>query len=174
MRGKTGCVPIRTRIVAFLWDYALICGYLVLLFGLSAAAGPYLAPLFAANPWTAELSGFALITLPVCLYFACTEGAGRHASWGKRKAGIRVAGAGGRPVGFARSLGRSALKFLPWELAHFSIWHMTLPSPLPASVVYGALMLVYVLLFAYLLSPLRSPRSQTIYDRIAGTVVEYA
>ncbi|MBB6735290.1 RDD family protein [Cohnella zeiphila] len=171
MRTSGENATIGRRLAAFLWDYALISGYLVCLVGLSYAAKPLLVPLFAGSPLKAEAVGFAFITLPVFLYFAICEASRAHASWGKRKTGIQVAGSDGGPIGLGRSLGRSALKFAPWELAHFTVWHLTRPSAVPDAVVNGLLIVVYILVFAYLLSPLWSRKRQTIYDRIAGTVV---
>jgi uncharacterized RDD family membrane protein YckC len=173
MQTSGNHASIGRRLIAFLWDYVLICGYLVCLVGLSYLAKPLLSSLFAGSPLKAEAIGFAFITLPVYLYFAISEGSKAQASWGKRKMGLRVTDSEGRPIGIGRSLGRSAVKFIPWELAHFTIWHLTRPSAVPESVVNGLLVLVYVLIFAYLLSPLRSRRKQTIYDRIAGTVVTF-
>jgi hypothetical protein len=71
-------------------------------FGISFVAKPVLIPLFTASPLSAELAGFLLITL--------------------------VAGVHGQPIGLGRSLLRSALKFIPWEMAHFTIWHIVIPS----------------------------------------------
>ncbi|WP_246469889.1 RDD family protein [Cohnella nanjingensis] len=167
-------VPMRVRIVAFLWDYLLICGFLVLLIGVASLARPVLAPLFQAGPLRAELTGFLFLTLPVYLYFAISEGSRRHATWGKRKTGIVVAGVRGQPIGMGASLGRSALKFLPWELAHFTIWHMTLSPSYPDAVLYTLLAVVYGLALLYLVGPLWNKRRQTLYDAAAGTVIQFA
>lgn len=164
-------VSMGTRIKAFLWDYIVIFVYILLLIGLSYAARPWLMPLFSSSPWTAELTGFGFITLPVLLYFALSEGSRAHATWGKRKVGIQVTTVHGQPMGFGTSLLRSAVKFAPWELAHFTIWHMVLPSGIADSVLNWLLAAVYGLVFLYLVSPLWSPKKQTVYDRIAGSVV---
>ncbi|MEF3307119.1 RDD family protein [Paenibacillus sp. GYB003] len=174
LQERSERVSIGARIVAFLLDYVLIAGYLAVLFVVSFPAQPLIKPLFTTSPLTAELSGFLIITLPVYLYFAVCEGSKSHATWGKRKMGIAVAGVRDRPVGLGTSLLRSALKLAPWELAHFAVWHIVIPSELPASLVYTALATVYVLVFAYVISPFWNPRRQTIYDSIAGTVVTYS
>lgn len=166
-------VSFSTRIFAFLWDYVIILGYLFLLYGVSFLAQPILIPLFKASPLSAELTGVLLITLPVYLYFAVSEGSKSHATWGKRKMGIVVVGVHGQPIGFRSSLFRSALKFVPWELAHFTIWHMVMPSDYPDYLISLLLTTVYGLVFIYLISPLKSKNKQTLYDSIAGTVVKY-
>ncbi|MFC5650710.1 RDD family protein [Paenibacillus solisilvae] len=166
-------VSIWVRILSFLWDYILIAGYIILLVGVFYLARPILVPLFTAGPLPSEITGFLFITLPVYLYFAVCEGSKMHATWGKQKMGIIVAGVNGRPFGLGSSLLRSALKFLPWELAHFTIWHMVTPTGYADSIIYALLAAVYGLVIIYLLSPLMSKRNQTVYDFIAGSVVRY-
>jgi uncharacterized RDD family membrane protein YckC len=166
-------VSFVTRIIAFLWDYVIILSYIILLIGVSFLFRPLLIPLFTTNPLLAEITGFVFITLPVYLYFAVFEGSKAHATWGKRKMGIVVAGIYGQPIGLGSSLFRSALKFVPWELAHFTIWHMIIPSDYPDSLIYSLLGTVYGLVLIYLISPLWSKNKQTVYDSIAGTVVMY-
>ncbi|MDQ0898948.1 RDD family protein [Paenibacillus sp. V4I7] len=167
------CVSFGIRIIAFFWDYLIILGYIILLIGVSFLARPQVIPLFTTNPLLAEITGFLFITLPVYLYFAVCEGSKSHATWGKRKMGIVVAGVYGQPIGFGSSLIRSALKFIPWELAHFTIWHMVIPSEYPNYLIYSLLGTVYGLALIYLISPLWSKNKQTVYDSIAGTVIRY-
>ncbi|CAG7642782.1 hypothetical protein PAESOLCIP111_04383 [Paenibacillus solanacearum] len=166
-------VSLGTRFIAFLWDYVIIAGYIVLLVCVSFFIRPLLIPLFTTNPLMAETTGFLFITLPVYLYFALCEGSKSNATWGKRKMGIVVTGTQGQPTGLGSSLLRSALKFAPWELAHFTIWHMVIPSDFPESVNLSLLGTVYGLVIIYMISPLWSKNKQTIYDFIAGTVVRY-
>lgn len=166
-------VSFGTRIIAFLWDYVIILGYILLLIGVSFLARPLMIPLFTTNPLLAEFTGFLFLTLPVYLYFAVCEGSKSHATWGKRKMGIVVTGTHGQPIGLVSSLFRSALKFFPWELAHFTIWHMALPSEYPNYLIYSLLGAVYGLVILYLISPLWSQNKQTVYDSIARTVVRY-
>jgi uncharacterized RDD family membrane protein YckC len=171
--GNLKSVSFGTRIIAFLWDYVIILGYLFLLFGVSFLEKPLLIPLFTASPLSAEITGFLLITLPVYLYFAFSEGSKSHATWGKRKMGIVVAGVHGQPIRLGNSLFRSALKFIPWELAHFTIWHIVIPTEYPDYLIYSLFATVYGLVLIYLISPLMSQNKQTVYDFIAGTVVRH-
>ena len=71
-----------------------------------------------ANPNRSEFSAFLLLVLPVVLYFALLECSSWQASWGKRKMGLRVIDMHGIRLSFLRSLIRSLLKFVPWELTH--------------------------------------------------------
>ncbi|KQX56899.1 transporter [Paenibacillus sp. Root444D2] len=173
MNENLKSVSFATRIMAFFLDYIIILGYIILLIGVSFLARPQLIPLFTTNPLLAEITGFLFITLPVYLYFAVCEGSKSHATWGKRKMGIVVAGIYGQPIGFGSSLFRSALKFIPWELAHFTIWHMVIPSEYPNYLIYSLLGTVYGLVLIYMISPLWSKNNQTVYDSIVGTVIRY-
>jgi uncharacterized RDD family membrane protein YckC len=166
-------VPLGIRIIALLWDDVIISGYLFLLFGASFLSKPWLIPLFTSSPLCAEFTGFLLVTLPVCLYFALTEGSKSHATWGKRKMGIVVLNVHGRPITLGNSFFRSALKFAPWELAHFTIWHIVIPSEYPDFLIYSLFTAVYGLVFIYLISPIWNKKGQTLYDSITGTVVRY-
>ncbi|ACT03896.1 RDD family protein [Paenibacillus sp. JDR-2] len=171
--GDVKNVSLGTRIIAFLWDYVIIAGYITLLIGLSFLIRPLMIPLFTTNPILAEFTGFLFITLPVYLYFSICEGSKSHATWGKRKMGIVVTGINGQSIGLGSSLFRSALKFVPWELAHFTVWHMAIPSKYSDSFFYSLLGTVYGLVLIYLISPLWSKNNQTLYDFITGTVVRY-
>jgi uncharacterized RDD family membrane protein YckC len=171
--GNLRSVSLGTRLIAFLWDYIIIAGYIILLIGVSFLIRPLLIPLFTTNPLLAEINGFLFITLPVYLYFAICEGSKWHATWGKRKMGVVVSGINGHSIRLGSSLFRSALKFVPWELSHFTIWHMVIPSKYPNSLIYSLLATVYGLVLIYLISPLWSKNKQTLYDFIAGTVIRY-
>ncbi|WP_054028822.1 RDD family protein [Bacillus sp. FJAT-28004] len=166
-------VSVSTRLIAFLWDYVIILGYLFLLFGVSFLVKPLLIPLFMASPLSGEITGFLLITLPVYLYFALSEGSKSQATWGKQKMGIVVTDLIGQPIGIGNSLFRSAIKFIPWELAHFTIWHIVIPIDYPDYLIYSLFATVYGLVFLYLISPLMNKNKQTVYDFIAGTVIKH-
>ncbi len=168
---------LRARLMAFALDYVLIAGYLLLLAVVSIllAASPWRRPLLDlfAHPLSAELAQFVLLTLPVLLYFALLERSAWQGTWGKRLLGLRVVtGEGGR-LGTVRSLARSAGKLVPWELSHALLWRVALApggAPVPWWVPAGYA-LVYALVGVSLGSILLSRRRQTLYDRLAGTVV---
>ncbi|WHY70136.1 RDD family protein [Fictibacillus enclensis] len=166
-------VSFGLRLKAFLWDYVFILAYLLVVFGFSFIAHPLLLPLFGESPSSAEITGFLLITLPVSLYFALSEGFQFHATWGKRKMGIIVTDRKGQLAGLGRSVFRTALKFAPWELAHFTIWHMILPSKYSEVFISFLLITDYVLMFVYSISPFLNKKKRTLYDCLAGTEVRY-
>jgi uncharacterized RDD family membrane protein YckC len=162
------------RCLAFALDYLSIAAYLTLLVAAGVAADrmwrPVTSVLFG-NPLSGEASGFLLITLPVSLHFALSEASPRRATWGKRKMGLQVTDRDGRRMGLARSLGRTALKFVPWELAHAYIWQISFADDRSSPVYVAGFALVWLLVAANAASLLADPECRTLYDRMAGTLV---
>jgi len=170
---------LRLRMAAFALDYLIIVGYIVVLtviaFGVVMISGPRqpaAAPF--ANPLFSDLITFVTLVLPVILYFTLQEGSPRQATWGKRKVGLRVVTAAGEPLSKGQAFVRSLVKFLPWQLAHTSIYHipgwplaMTQPTPW----VTAGLVLVWVLVGANLASLLLTKTHRTLYDWVAGAFV---
>ena len=169
------------RLQAFALDYLVICGYLVVLVAFSVLLG--LTPLggrFGAlftDPTSAEITAFALLVLPVLLYFALSESSPAQATFGKRARGLRVVAVGGEAVGFPRALARNALKLIPWELTHACLWRIPgwpLDPQTPPAWVSVGLVMVWVIVALYAVSLLVSKRGQTVYDRLAGVRVVVA
>ena len=90
---------------------------------------------------------------------------------GKRKMGIRVVDDIGQRIGIGRSAFRTAIKFLPWEVAHFGIWRLMLPTDISELTVYVILNAVNLVILLYLIIPLTNKKRKNVYDWIAGTVV---
>lgn len=172
--GRPGHLLRRLRALSL--DLVVVGAYIGVLsavfLGAGAADASAVEAAFA-DPVRAQLTAFVLLTLPVILYFTGWE-AHRGATPGKRVAGIRVVGHDGGPVGWSRALGRSALRFLPWELAHTSLWRIPgWPGEvvtIPTSAVAG-FAVVWILVGLYLLVPLLRSDRRTPYDLIAGTFV---
>ncbi|MFJ7726204.1 RDD family protein [Neobacillus sp. NPDC097160] len=162
----------KTRIYAFLLDYLVIVIYGIFVVGtISFVFRSYIKPLFSSSPITAELTGFFMMTLPVSLYFILCECSKWQGTLGKRKMGIRVVDAVGQRIGIGRSAFRTAIKFLPWEVAHFGIWRLMLPTDFSESTVYVILNAVNLVILLYLIIPLTSKKRRNVYDWIAGTEV---
>src|SRR3984893_4254162 len=139
---------VRQRIVAFLLDYLIIAGYLVLLVIVSIGLGfgPLRSEFRAmfADPNSSEISAFLLLVLPVILYFALFEHSSWQATWGKRKLRLRVTSIHGTRLSLIRSLVRSLLKFVPWELTHACLWRIPgwpLAPTSPAPIITAGLVL---------------------------------
>jgi uncharacterized RDD family membrane protein YckC len=175
---KTSLLLLWNRLVAFALDYVVISIYLALLVALGVLLaltplGPGFQALFA-DPTSAELTAFALLVLPVLLYFALFESSRWQATLGKRARGLRVVTAEGAPVGFPRALVRNGLKLVPWELTHACLWRIPgwpfAPQTPPLWVNVG-LLLVWVIVAIYAISLVTSRTGQTLYDRLADVQV---
>ncbi len=163
-----------TRALAFALDELIIAGYLVLVAAMGALVNltlPGLARALFGSRVAGQASGFALVTLPVVLYFALMESSAWQASWGKRRCGLRVVDARGARLSRARALRRTALAFIPWELSHTLIWQLRFaPAESPALVTAGFI-LVWLLVGANIASLVLRPSHQTLYDWLVGTYV---
>jgi uncharacterized RDD family membrane protein YckC len=161
------------RAEAFALDYIIILCYLL---------GPVLISLlvntlFGANQWLfanrvrAQFVAFLLVTLPVTLYFAVLESSARQTTWGKGRLKIKVTDGAGNRIGFGRSLGRTLLKFVPWEISHTLIWQIYFPPQTEAVWVNYGFGLVYLLIGLNILSLVISRTHQTLYDLLTHTCV---
>lgn len=164
--------PFKLRIYAFLLDYLVIAVYGIFVVGsISFVFRAYMTILFSESPLTAELTGFFMITLPVFLYFAWCDSSKWQGTWGKQKMGIRVVDSKGKRMTLIRSITRTAIKLLPWEIAHFGIWHLMLPSPFSEWTMLIILSAVNLVVIAYIIIPFTNKKQQNVYDWIAGTEV---
>jgi uncharacterized RDD family membrane protein YckC len=161
------------RAGAFALDYMVILLYLLilgLLFFLLNSLGVDPSWLFADRV-RAQLSGFLLVTLPVTLYFALGESSLQRATWGKKRLGLQVTGYNGERISFRRSLVRSTLKFIPWEIAHTAVWTITFsPIDTPAWVNIS-IIFVYALIGLNLGFLIFTKRHQSVYDLLTKTRV---
>jgi uncharacterized RDD family membrane protein YckC len=164
--------------LAFLLDYLVIAGYIVVLtlvsmLVLRSGAGPAFSTLFA-NPIRADMAAFLLLVLPVILYFALTESGPRQATWGKQRMRLCVTDQHGGRLSRPRALLRSVVKFLPWQIAHTSLFHI--PGwPMEATTVpTGPIIgfgLVWLLIFVWLGFLIFHPARRAPYDLAAGSWV---
>jgi len=167
------------RLKAFLFDYLIIFTYILVLafvnYGLILSRGVLedISPFFT-SPWVGDGFAFLTLILPVILYFTFFESSSHQASWGKQRNGLHVINANGEALTRRRAFLRNLLKFLPWQIAHTSIYHIEgLPfSPVESSpVVSVGFVLVYVLVGIYIASALISKKHRTPYDWAAGSYV---
>lgn len=160
------------RLKAFSWDYLWLFLYLCFIFLLSMVLLPGVQDFFTGPVGIAQLTGFLLVTLPISLYFAVADSKLFNGTFGKKKTGIQVVDAQGKPIGFPRSLLRIILKFLPWELSHFLVYRLMHLGegefPLYLMLIGG---LIYILMFAYILTVIFSKEKRSLYDRLSGTKV---
>lgn len=167
------------RIVALLIDYALILAWMAVLAVATLIAWAITG---RATNWLdlgvggAQLLGFALLVLPVGIYLFASEASPKHATLGKRAMGLRVVdNLTGDSPSWWRVVVRTVVKLLPWEFAHFFVWHTVAAASsgttvFPAWVLAGLIVadllpLVYVA-FVLFQRDRRGP-----HDLAAGTRV---
>ena len=162
----------KTRIYAFLLDYLVIAVYgIFVVGGISFVFRSYINPLFSSSPVTAELTGFFMLTLPVSLYFILCECSKWQGTLGKKKMGIRVVDVNGSRIGIGRSAIRTAIKFLPWEVAHFGMWRLMLPTDFSQITIFVILNAVNIVIIIYLIIPFTNKKRRNVYDWVADTEV---
>ena len=167
------------RLKAFTFDTLIICGYIILLtvatmVVIKIAEFMGLSLRWPENPILADMIAFLTLILPVILYFTISESSPKQATWGKRKAGIRVVNANGKTLTRMQAFVRSVIKFLPWQIAHTNIFQIqALPSggANPSSLIIIGFALVYALVGIYVASALISKKHRTPYDWASGSYV---
>lgn len=122
-RPSSAGVPWTARVRASAVDLLAIWAWLAAVAALSRI--PVLrrtgyAALFR-RPATADAAQFITGVLPAVLYLAAGEAGDAHATWGKRTAGLVVLGPESTWPGRRRVLARTAVKLLPWQVAHLAV-----------------------------------------------------
>lgn len=166
---------LRVRALAFGFDYLVIAAYLTVLVlaGVTLNAGaPALAARLFGGPVVGQATGFALVTWPVLLYSALSDASSQRATWGKRRMRLEVSDAVGNRLGTGRSLARTAVKFVPWELAHTCVWQIRFAEDPAAPVYTWGFVAVWILVAANLFSIGVHPLARGWHDRIAGACVQ--
>lgn len=157
------------RISAFLLDYLILAVYLAVLSALFFMI-PNASSLFDSRI-KAQTFGFLFVTLPITLYFAISESSKKQGTWGKTRLSLKVTDKDRNRVGFGKSLIRSILKFIPWEISHTLIWEVTFNPELNPIILNSLLISVYGLLGANIASLLLTKTRQTLYDLVCGTYI---
>lgn len=171
-------VPALRRAQAFVFDYFLILGYLGVLgaVGLLLSLGP-LGSIWTdlvSTPVRTDLLAFLVTVVPVTVYFAWSEASEWGATWGKRRVGLRVVDVSGAPLGRGQALGRSALKFIPWQMAHTAMVHIPgfpMAPGEPPTWTLVLLAMMWLIVGVYLVGLLGIAGGRTMYDRLSGSWV---
>jgi uncharacterized RDD family membrane protein YckC len=162
------------RVLAFAFDYLAMALYIVVVSAVSLAVQlvfPSIARMLFNNHVKHQIIAFCTVTLPISLYFALFESSRRQGTWGKQRRGLKVIGTNGERLTRAHSIGRTVLKFIPWELAHTCIWQVSFARQEPSPLIMPGFVLVWILIGANVVSLWISPKHQTLYDWLAGTYV---
>lgn len=167
------------RLKAFGFDYLIICGYIILLTGVTMAVVKISSLLgvplqWPENPVLADLMAFVTLVLPVILYFTLQESSSKQSTWGKRKAGIRVVNGNGDRLTRGQAFVRSIAKVIPWQIAHTSLFHVPgwpfSVTTIPSAATIG-IAIVYVLVGIYFATVFISKKRRTPYDWVSGSYV---
>lgn len=163
-----------TRLKAFGIDYLVISLYIMLITGVTLviqSTYPNLTPILFGAPLLGQVTGFLIMTLPVTLYFALFESSPYQATLGKQWQGLRVIHDNGKRLSTKRAIGRTAIKFIPWELAHTCVWQIYAGSQELSLTITTGLILVWILVGVYIVTLLTSSSRQALYDQLTNTYV---
>ncbi len=157
---------ISSRLLAGVFDLALIGAWAVVaaVVGLIVRA----AGVEFEGPAGWDLFAFLTLIAPVAITFATLEASDRMATPGKARCALRVTDRHGDRLSLSRSLGRSAAKFAPWQIAHTGVFQMTGGSErvgLALAIAAQALVLCSLGLGVF------DRGHRTLHDVIAGTRV---
>ena len=161
------------RIIAYFIDYLIVLTYIGILIFISVFLFDSLAKDTSfISPVKGQLLGFFTLTLPVFFYFYLSERGKYGATLGKRIMKLKVI-----PVNPSqkKKVGlRNILKFLPWEIAHtgihwlFYYYHQQIELPVWISIL---LILPQIIVFAYLISVVKSKGKSSLYDHFSETKI---
>ena len=159
-------------------DFAVIGGWVGVLAGGSAvwrAAGRDYGRVFR-DPATVDLAQFATMVLPTGLYLAAGEAGARHATAGKRAVGLVVVGGDGGLPSPSRIAVRTAVKLLPWQIAHLSVTRAAgiVPGPHAAALSGAGLVTALGLATTSAALAVLRPDGRALHDLVAGTRVAVA
>lgn len=161
--------PAVQRIGASLRDLAVIGGGLGALTVAGALVRRRLDPP-QPSLRTTDLLVAATTVLPTGAYLALGEAGPRQAAWGKRGAGLRVVTIDGERAGPGRIAVRTAVKLLPWQLAHIAVARLVRQVDAPVTI-WTTDALSLLLAAASVALAVRDPRGRALHDRLAGTRV---
>lgn len=175
MLARSQAAGLIPRGFAYLLDCLLIFGFFVLsqsliLVPLRETFG--ITDLWFHSGLNTQAYTLLTISLPAYLYFVFSDRSYWQGSLGKRLLKLKVTDSQ-KPqrIRWSQSFLRSALKLLPWEVAHLS---NNLPVPLmyqsEAEFRWG-FMLVGLLMFVYMAMVALYPRHQAPHDVVAKTLV---
>jgi uncharacterized RDD family membrane protein YckC len=169
--GRTGGVR-RTglfwrRAAAYLLDVVLLFVVLApLAFLVQYATG--VTPTTPAGTWRLQLLEFSL---PAWCYFASSDSSARGATVGKRLFGLRVVTAADHRLTLGHAVRRTAIKLLPWELAHLSAFALGERFDALTGLQVVGLAVANLLALAWLLAAFVSGGRSSVHDRWLATTV---
>ncbi len=153
------------RSVAYVLD---IC----LLFAILAPAALLVEQVVGIIPRTPSqvwLAAVVSFSIPAWLYFLLSDCSRSGATLGKKVFHLRVVEAGGAGIGWLRSLARTAIKLLPWEMAH--IFGFALAEQVGQTFQAAGLIAANGLVLAYLAVLIANHGRRSVHDLLVNTEV---
>jgi uncharacterized RDD family membrane protein YckC len=163
------CSGIR-RLGAWLIDYFLVAVWLGIVFFVAfVVTGGSLDIPGLSSPASRQLVSALLLMLPVLCYFAAAEASAWQGTIGKRATRLVVTDTALQRITIGRSVLRSSLKFLPWELCDTFIHRLPKTGDVPWTT--WAFLIAAVLLLAVYVAGLFIGSRRPVYDVLSGTRV---
>jgi uncharacterized RDD family membrane protein YckC len=153
------------RLGAYLID---IC----LLFAILAPAATlveWALGIFPRTPYQVWLATVMSFSIPAWLYFLLSDCSRSGATVGKKILRLKVTQVGGARVGVLRSLARTAVKLLPWEMAH--IFGFALAEQIGTALQAAGLIAANVLVLVYLVVLIANRGRRSVHDLVVKTEV---
>lgn len=158
---------LKGRLLATVFDAPIVLGWVV--FAALAGLAGRLSGVVTDTPGGWDIFVFLTLVLPVVITFAFLESSPRQATFGGRMFGLRVVERSRARIGFGRPLVRSAVKFVPWQLAHTAVFH---PAAGEASVICASMAIVaQVLVVASAVTMALDRHHLSFHDLAARTLV---
>jgi len=158
------------RVAAYLLD-------ILILFAVLAPLGQLILRLFGATPRSGpEIAATILwnFSLPVWLYFILSDSSASGATLGKRLLAIQVRTEQGARLGLGRSLARTAVKLLPWELIHIFAFALSVDLSEFRPVQLIGVSAANLLTLAYLALAIATRGRRSAHDFVAGSFIRAA
>jgi uncharacterized RDD family membrane protein YckC len=156
------------RIAAYLLD-------ILVLFGVLAPAGQLILRLLDAPPPQSgpEIGRVILwnFSLPAWLYFILSDRSASGATLGKRLLKIQVTDMASDRLTIGRALARTAVKLLPWELVHVSVFVLSTDLSRFNRTQSVGVAAANLLVVVYLGIAIATRGRRSAHDYAAGTVV---
>jgi hypothetical protein len=155
------------RVLAYVIDCALL---FVVLAPLGFVVGHVLdfAPSTSRSIYLTLLLNFSL---PGWAYFIWGDRSAGGATLGKHLLALETRTTAGERLGIGCAIGRTAVKMLPWEIAHAAAFLLA-PAPgafaLPSWIGFG---LSYALVLAYVVTAWWTKGRRSVHDIVAGTSI---
>ena len=168
MLGQRSNVNLRfalKRVGAYVVD-------ILLLFVILASAATLIEQWLRISPHTPRQVWMATVlsfSIPVWLYFTLADHSPSGATIGKRVFRLRVLRLPGSRLSLLRSFARTALKLLPWELAH--LFGFALAAEIGAALQAAGLIAANALVVIYLAVLLATSGRQSVHDLLVHTEV---